>query len=154
MRDTLFLRNSSSLDTAVQLIDTFADFSGLRINYQKSHLLLLGNYLHPPTQIHDIKVVDQVTILGMIFTNEWTEELHYKLNFQPKLQKIRDICGSWINRNLSMKGKTVLINSLLMSILQYPCSCSPTPKKVYDEFKKIAKDFLWSGKRPKMHTIC
>lgn len=147
---TLFIRDSASLDALMHIINTFADFSGLRINYQKSYLLLLGNFLHPPSSIHGIKVVEQITILGITFTNRMTEELHYELNYKPKLQRIKEICNAWINRSLSMKGKVVLITSLLISILQYPCSCTSTPKRVYDEFKKISTDFIWNSRRSKI----
>lgn len=63
---------------------------------------------------------------------------------------IKDICGTWINRNLLLKGKTVLINSLLISILQYPCSCTSTPTRVFTEFQKICTDFIWKGGRSKV----
>lgn len=147
---TLFLKDSTSLDAAMGIINTFGDFSGLRINYQKSYLLLLGNFLHPPPSLHGITVVDQVTILSITFANEMTEDLHYELNYRPKLMKIRDICSGWINRNLSLKGKIVLITSLLISILQYPCSCTSTPKGVYKEFKKISTDLIWNTRRSKI----
>lgn len=144
---TLFLKDSLSLEAAMDLVSTFADFSGLRINFQKSYLLLLGNYLHPPSSINGLQVVEQVTILGITFTNDMTEELNYELNFKPKLQKIQDICSSWINRNLSLKGKIVLITSLLISILQYPCSCTSTPKRVC---VKILTDFIWNAGKSKI----
>lgn len=106
--------------------------------------------LRLPTSIHGLDVVEQVTILGITFANTMTDDLHYELNFRPKLQKIKEICSSWINRNLSMKGKVVLITSLLILILQYPCSCTSTPKRVYVEFKKISTDLVWNARRSKI----
>lgn len=79
-----------------------------------------------------------------------TEDLHSRLNFQQKLNKIRDICGMWLHRSLSLKGKIVLINSLLISTLQYPCSCTFTPACVITEFKKICTDFIWNARRSKI----
>lgn len=147
---TFFIRNRPSLVALLDLLTKFADYSGLRINTDKSHLLLLGNHLHPPSCFLGINIVDNVTILGITFANNMSEETQYQLNFKTKLQKIRDVCSTWCNRNLSLKGKTVLVNSLLISILQYPCTCIATPPRVYVEFKKIVLDFLWNSGRNKI----
>lgn len=147
---TFFIKDSTSLTVLMHLIGTFSEFSGLKINLRKSYILLLGNYLHPPTELHGIMIANQVSILGIIFSNSMTDAKQYQLNFQHKLQKISDICNTWLNRNLSIKGKVVLVNSLLISILQYPCSCIFTPQRVFTEFKKTVTDFLWNGGRSKI----
>lgn len=147
---TFFVRNTTSLEALMQLIDFFTEFSGLKLNRQKSYILLLGNCLHPPSHLHDIKVTEQVSILGIFFKNSMTDDAHFQLNFQHKLQKIEDICNTWLNRNISLKGKVVLVNSLLISILHYPCSCTFVPQRVYRQFKKIITDFLWKGGRSKI----
>lgn len=147
---TFFASDSSSLDFLLQLLLTFVNLSGLHINYQKSHLLLLGNHLHPPTQHQGIKVCDTVTILGITFKQDMTDEQHYTFNFEPKLNKIKAICSTWMNRTLSMKGKVILITSLMSSILHYPCSNITTPMRVFIEFKKITTDFFWSNKKGKV----
>lgn len=59
-------------------------------------------------------------------------------------------CGSWTHRNLSLKGRVTVLNSLIVSLLQYMCSVTFTPKKVIDEAKRIAVDFLWDGRRSKV----
>lgn len=147
---TFFVKDPSSLTNLLHLLDVFAGFSGLRVNNSKSHILLLGNHLHPPTQIQGIQIVNEVTILGITVANNITEDIQYQRNFQHKLARIRNICNTWWNRNLSIKGKVILINSLLISILQYPCTCTATPTRVYMEFKTIVTDFLWNNGRSKI----
>lgn len=49
-----------------------------------------------------------------------------------------------------MKGKVLLIGSLMPSILQFPSSSTPTLTRVILEFKKIITDFFWSDKRGKV----
>lgn len=139
-----------SLDSLLQLLHSFAKLSGLHVNHRKTNLLLLGNHLHLPTQYQGINVCDQVMILGITFKYERTEAHHYALNFEPKLKKIKAIYSSWMNRTLSLKGKVLLIGSLMSSILHYPCSNTPTPARVFIEFKKIISDFFWSNKRGKV----
>lgn len=147
---TFFIKDLSSLEKLLRLLSFFSNFSGLKINSSKSYILLLGNHLHPPTQIQDIQVVQQVTILGITVANNLTDDQQYQWNFQEKLTRIKGICNTWWNRNLSLKGKVVLINSLLISILQYPCTCTATPTRVYVEFKAIVTDFLWNHGRNKV----
>lgn len=141
---TFFLRDYASLDSILQMIQAFTSISGLHVNHQKSYLLLLGHHLDPPSQYEGISIQDQVTILGITFKYEMTEAQHYALNFQPKLNKIKAICSTWMNRTLSLKG------SLMSSILQYPCSNTATPTRVLVEFKKIITDFFWNDKRGKV----
>lgn len=147
---TFFVRDFHALQSLLDLLNRFTKFSGLAINPRKSHLLLLGNHRHHPTEFNGIKVVQQVKILGIIFRRRMTDSEQYNLNFQPHLQRIKQICKAWANRDMSLKGKVTLIKSLIISLLQYPCSCTITPPRVFPEFKKIMVDFLWSGKRSKI----
>lgn len=147
---TFFVTNLPSLQSLLSILDRFATVSGLYINYYKSYLLLLGNHLHPPKHFQNITVKDQVTILGIVFMNHISEDLQYELNFAPKINKIKEICSTWLNRNLPMKGKVVLIQSLMSSLLQYPSSCLATLLRVIAEYKQIITDFFWSGKRGKV----
>lgn len=137
------------LQSLLDLINQFSLWSGLRINPFKSHLILLGHHLHPPTAFMGIKVANEVKILGIYFSDNITEEQHYKINFEPQFKNINSICLSWSNRNLSLKGKITVINSLI-SILQYQCASSAVPARVFQEYKHIATEFLWAGKKPKI----
>lgn len=143
---TLFLSDQASLQAAIKTLNQFTIWSGLRINLHKSHLLLLGNHLDPPTFVDDIRVVQKVKILGIWFKNNMSEAENFNLNFEPNINRIKTICGAWSNRNLSVKGKITLISSLMISLLQFPCTSIPTPSRVFTDFRKIVLDFVWNGK--------
>lgn len=49
-----------------------------------------------------------------------------------------------------IKGKVTLVNSLMVSLLQYQCSAIFTPPQVYKDYKRLVTDFIWSGRRPKV----
>lgn len=51
---------------------------------------------------------------------------------------------------MSLKGKIPLVNSLMLSVLQYACSCTFIPTRVLIEVKKIITNFIWDNKRPKI----
>lgn len=147
---TFFISNFNSLTSLLTLLTSFAAVSGLHINCHKSHLLLLGHHLDPPSAYGGINISDQVTILGITFRFKRTEAQHYSSNFEAKLNKIKSICSTWMNRSLSLKGKVLLISSLMASILQYPCANTTTPTRVIVEFKKIICDFFWNEKKGKV----
>lgn len=100
--------------------------------------------------VENIQVVDKVKILGIWFTSSISEEENFKLNFEPNFIKIRSICGQWSNRNLSIKGKITLITSLMISLLQFPCTAIHTPACVFTDFKKTMINFIWNGKNCKI----
>lgn len=147
---TFFIKDPNSLLLLLDLLENFSRLSGLRINHHKSYLLLLGNYLHPPTSIRGIQVAHKVKILGITYKAHMSEEEQYDLIFSSKIDKIANICSSWTNRNMSLKGKITLVNSLMVSILQYPCSCTFVPVRVQNDFKRIVTNFIWDSKRPKI----
>lgn len=147
---TFFLRDVPSLEHLLDLLAVFSLFSGLLINVHKSHLLLLGNFKDPPSSVRGIQSVAHVKILGMIYKTHMQEDEHYELNSKTRILKIKKICETWINRSLSMKGKVVLINSLMLSILQYPSSTTFTPTRVLFEVKRLITDFLLNNSRSKI----
>lgn len=67
---TFFLKNPESLRQLVNTLNQFSRYSGLRMNGQKPHLLLLGNYKDPPTTIQGI----QVKILGIYYKVEMSDD--------------------------------------------------------------------------------
>lgn len=147
---TFFLHDPASLGFLLDLLEKFTRLAGLKINRQKSYLLLLGNHLHPPDSVRGIRIQDKVKILGITYKTHMSEEEQYELNFASRINKIKNTCNAWINRSMSLKGKITLVNFLMVSVLQYPCSCTFVPTRVLVEVKKIITDFIWDGKRPKV----
>ena len=78
------------------------------------------------------------------------EKDHLVLNFRPKIAKMKHLLNSWKCRNLSLKGKITVINTLALSKLIYLCSILHTPEEVYAEVKNIITDFIWDGKTAKI----
>lgn len=54
------------------------------------------------------------------------------------------------NRSLSIKGKITYFKSLMISLLQFPCTSICTPARVFSELKKILTDFIWDQKWSKV----
>lgn len=146
---TYFLRHIKSLDVLLEFLGTFAEWSGLKINRSKSSILPVADPGDLGGNFWDIPVVSKANILGLWFLREDSIQNRYQFNFKPKLQKIKAVCDSWSLRNISIKGKVTVVNSLLISLLQYPSASTFTPPQVFAEYKRLVTDFIWSGKKPK-----
>lgn len=100
--------------------------------------------------MESIQVVREAKILGIWFLQDDSVQNITKWNFNPILNKISSICASWSHRTLSLKGKKTVINSLIASLLQYPCASIFTPPQVYKEYRKIITRFIWNGRQAKV----
>lgn len=147
---TCLLRSFASLSPLLSFLGEFASWSGLTINKDKSMILLPNEDLSGIRSLHGIPVVKQVKILGIWFTRLCSPDEHYQLNFKPQLTKIRGICESWNARSLSIKGKVTLVNSLLISLLQYQSASIFTPPQVFKDYRKLVAEFIWNGRKAKV----
>lgn len=114
---TCFVNSRTSAERVVKIMDNFAQFSGLRLNMQKSKVMSLSKASPPPSEVAGLQVTQRLHILGIWFSKTRNTEEHYLWNFQPNLQKMNNICTSWANRSLSLKGKITVFNSLVISLL-------------------------------------
>ena len=66
-----FLLNDNSLLKFFELLKSFGECSGLKINHDKSEIMLLGDYVHSSSLNHSlfksVKIKASVKILGIYF---------------------------------------------------------------------------------------
>jgi hypothetical protein len=135
------------LENVVKLLDSYAEISGLKVNYNKSELVPLGKsrmeiYTHNVSPGMTI-TLNKIKILAItIPTNGNTEDL-IRYNFEEKKEKIKCIVHAWSKRNLPLYEKVTIIKSSIIPQLTYPISVLPNPGHSY--FKEI-----WDNKPPKI----
>ena len=69
-------------------------------------------------------------------------------NITKCIQKMENNVKIQNQRHLSLKGKSKIINTILLSKLWYVCSVFPLPKNLIPEINKIIFKFLWNNKNP------
>lgn len=134
-----------SMEGIVNVFDTFAKISGLRISMEKTTMYMGG----VPTDIRlEIESRFQfksgqlpVRYLGLPLTTKSMSSSDY----QPLLETIRNRISSWKNRFLSYAGRLELLGSVLWSISSFWLSAFRLPKACIQEIDKICSAFLWSG---------
>ena len=91
-------------------------------------------------------MTDFVKILGIHFNSDI--EMTNRYNITKCIQKMENNIKIQNQRHLSLKGKTIIINAILLSKLWYVCSVFPLPKNLIPKINKIIFKFLWNNKNP------
>ena len=150
---TLILDGSkSSLQKALNLLDIFANISGLHVNYEKAEALWIGE-LHKSTEIlfpqRKIKWARRkVKALGIWFSTCKGETV--KLNYDERKEKLDKLIENWQFRRLTLLGKITVIKSLLASQLVYILTPLPTQQKALEGINRALYTFLWDGRGDKI----
>ena len=148
---TILTSNKDDIPKILQLLDEFRDISGLKTNVDKTIAYRIGkiNEQIPLNKLHGLNWKTlPISLLGItISTNK--EDI-IKENFLDKLKGIELLTRIWSRRNLSMKGKLTIINSILLPKLIYPSTILEVPEEVIKSLGNIIKSFFWNWKRPKI----
>ena len=73
-----------------------------------------------------------------------------RLNYEEKLEKVKNCLNNWQIRRLTLLGKIAVIKSLAASQLVYILAPLVTNQKVIAEINSLFFDFLWSGRGDKI----
>ena len=138
------------------ILKTFGDFtkvSGLKINFDKSEVLRIGQIKNSNLKIKtdlELKWTNEPLKVLEILVSPNLNEIWDK-NITPIIEKINSIIKIWGQRKLTLFGKTTVIKSLLESQLIYRLSVLPSPKiETLRNIDKILFDFLWDKKPHKI----
>ena len=147
---TLFLKNNKSLEYALNTLDKFYECTGLKLNRSKTEIFYLGNTNHRPMDnIYGIVVTkDMFKALGVYFCKNREEMV--KVNLDKRLCNFKNALNMWSQRDLTMKGKIVILKTLAIPQLLYTTSVIYTPGAFVDKIDKAMSCFLWKNKPPKI----
>ena len=114
---TIIIQDTRAIDRIEHLFKDFGRASEAKINIAKTEILRLGKWKNnmPNYNIYKDKIKPQVKILGIIYTETWKDFTH--TNWQNKILKIDRFLNFFKNRELSLFGKVLLTNSLILSQL-------------------------------------
>ena len=110
---TILLTESDSIPALKKILTQFSTHANLEINLKKSKLMSTSHYLSEQItrRFPDIVATNEITILGIPFS------LHHDSGnalWEKTIQKIRAIAQQNSHENMSLYGKTTLVNALLM----------------------------------------
>ena len=144
---TLLLRDDHSVQQTFFTLDLYERASGARVNKDKCKGLWCGALKTRTDRLQDFDWFNDYIpdkILGQYFGNiDCT-----RLNLEPRIKKINDTIAAWRHRDLSFKGKTLIINGLLTSTLWYTATSNHMPSWAISEIEQAIYDFFWNHKQP------
>ena len=150
---TLILDGShESLLSSLAMLDDFSKVSGLRLNDNKTGALWIGASIgNDKIQLSgkELKLPkDKVKSLGLWISTD--RELSASLNYNEKLEKVKEILRCWKYRRVTLIRKITVIKSLVVSQLVYLLSPLCSNYKVLTEINDLLYTFLWNGKGDKI----
>ena len=150
---TLFLKDSSSVNSLMKLLTDFRNVSGLEINVQKCSIMWLGPSRNRRDSLCGIEALAKVKILGVWFSA--TESCNED-NVSPVVKRIKSTVNSWSQRSLTIKSRIVVTKTLLASQLVYVATCSSIAQVDLKEIQSLIMNFIWRGRPPKVaqSVIC
>ncbi|KAL2246358.1 UNVERIFIED_CONTAM: hypothetical protein Sindi_2904000, partial [Sesamum indicum] len=134
-----------SIRVSKEGLDRFLEFSGLRLNVQKIHLIISYSAQEVKDQMLEILEFQEghlpMKYLGLPLISS-------RLSIpdcQPLISKIDACITRWEGISLSYAGRVQIIKSVLSTLSLYWASAFILPKKVFNEIEKRLRTFLWKG---------
>ncbi len=147
------LYDKSSLDGIVEIFDIIEKSMGLKVNYDKTNIYRIGSIKNSLAQLYTQRNFRwesaPINVLGVDIAH--SDDIVIKRNYDQVLDNIKEVFSLWENRNLSLLGKVLVVNSLMASHFVYKLSAlrSPTTDQM-DEFNKLIVNYVWNSKQPKI----
>ncbi|KAL2226578.1 UNVERIFIED_CONTAM: putative ribonuclease H protein [Sesamum indicum] len=142
----LFCRTDmDSIEVLKRGLNRFAVWSGLRLNVQKSHLIISRSAQGLREEMLEaLRFQEGLLPLRYLGLPLLSSRLTIA-DCQPLLVKIDKRIVGWEGMTLSYAGRVQIIKSVLMSLSFYWASAFILPKRVTNEIEKRLRNFLWKG---------
>ena len=143
---TFFVSSITSIFSIMRVVKVYELASGSKCNMNKTELLVIGRSEADPRDFNFPVKNDFIVVLGIAMGND--QVLIEKENWENRTGKCASVLRRWKCRNLSFKGKAIVINSLVVSRLVYLATVLHIPEWVISTVRRILMDFMWRGKTP------
>jgi len=131
----------------LELLKRFGQCSGLKINHDKSEMMLLGDFARSSLNhsvFESINIKANVKILGIHFTYDY--RIKQKMNFDELITSIKDKLRIWRWRDLTIIGRIQIVKTFIIPIFLYRASMICLGKEFVNKANKIIFNFIWKGK--------
>ncbi len=112
---TLFFKDKFQVCKAIKVINTFSKASGLKLNISKCELLPVKNCAD--TIISGIPIKHKVNYVGVIIEKNQSSRLSE--NFDPLIASVQQRFNLWLQRDLSITGRSLVAKVEGLSRLIY-----------------------------------
>ena len=151
---TLFLDGSQdSLLAALNTLETFGTYSGLKMNTEKTWVVWIGRKRHSKEKLVDKGLLWGCThfdLLGIKFSNNLMNML--EINYDKKICEIKNLMNIWEKRYLTPIGKVTVVKTFILAKLNHLFLGLPNPTpQLLKKIEDLCYKFLWSNKPDKIN---
>ena len=146
---TFFLNDLLSVKNLTDTLKVFSLFSGLKANFTKCEIAVLGSLKGVLEAVCRLKYInlttDTIKILGVHFWYNGT--LKVQNNFLDTVKSIQQVLRLWNSRLLSLEGRIIISTTLAIFEIAF---FTVIPNSLIEELQKIKKMFTWHSSSPKI----
>lgn len=137
-----------SLNEALSELDWFANISGLNINFSKTQVIWIGSEKYSETRLCPNRNLswgkNSFDLLGVHFDVDLDKILD--LNYEEKIQNIKNIIKQWSKRNLTVIGRITVVKTLILPVLNYLILTLPNPSNIIVKtINDLIYSFIWGS---------
>ena len=153
--DTTVIPDGSqhSLESALNTVEIFGNYSGLKMNIEKTMVIWLGHKRFCKEKL-DVKFKlewgkTEFSMLGLRFSTN-LKDIPY-INFTDTLRRIKKEMGNWKSRFLTPFGRITRIKTLFLPKLIHLFMSLPVPNALLQEINSLMYEFLWDSSQKENH---
>jgi hypothetical protein len=128
----IYVSDVDSLKKVFEILEEFSKCSGLKMNREKCEALGIGattNFKHKKLRIK--WPTEAIKCLGLYISND-TKKIRED-NFNKALTKCENILKMWNIQKLTLKGKVLIVNTLVIPQILYPSFIMNAPKHIVNK---------------------
>ena len=140
---TCIFSNILQFDIIFQIIGRFSQYSGLKLNFQKSQLVYILPWRIKPNIQYELSIIEtgSFNMLGVELGGNRPE--CESVNLGKKINKIGVKFNIFKQRGLTIFGKVLIAKSQGISNLVYTLSCVDCPEKYEKQAQLTVNNFIW-----------
>jgi len=141
---SIIVTSDDAIKATFKTYSTYEKGSGSKLNLSKSKGLWLGSWngrQDPPVNLDWSSTM--IKVLGVFIGFGNLEEA----NWRPRISAVENVVASWRQRQLSHRGRALVINALALSRVWYVASLVHMPPWVLKELNTLVFNVFWKGKR-------
>ncbi|KAG0978525.1 hypothetical protein G6F29_009263 [Rhizopus arrhizus] len=151
----VILESYSDFQLVQHHIERYALVSNAKLNIHKTEAFSLSGRRHPSwisfladqgiNTWHDSTAAQPFRYLGFPMIRSVAQRRYVE---DSMLQSIRSQCHIYSQRNLSVRGRVTIMNTLILSKLWYVLRLVNLPKAFFKNLQSIIYQFIWNNLRP------
>jgi hypothetical protein len=157
---TCVFQNSDGIQAIIDDYNAFSSYSGIKLNIDKTEIMILGKKSNTDEEIFDIYVKGKqiklreqssVCICGITYSNN--KQIAYQNNIIDKIAKLEKHLNIWKMRNLTLEGKILIVKTFGLSQILYSLQSTSIEDKDIKFIENVIFRFIWNVRQDNKNVI-